>query len=72
MFTVSILKFKQSVFPWSNSSKSADDMANSVDLDARYDMGLVVRKPVFGFPTRSHTNQTVQPHKMAGGLKFRI
>ena len=29
-----------------------------------------VRKPVFGFPTRSHTNQAVQPHKMARGLKF--
>ena len=35
-------------------------------------MSLVVRKPVFGFPTRSHTNQAVQPQKMARGLKFRI
>ena len=25
-----------------------------------------------GFPTRSDTNQAVQPHKMARGLKFRI
>ena len=25
-----------------------------------------------GFPTRSHTNQAVQPHKMARGLKFRM
>ena len=24
------------------------------------------------FPTRSHTNQAVQPQKMAGSLKFRI
>ena len=24
------------------------------------------------FPTRSDTNQAVQPQKMAGGLKFRI
>ena len=24
------------------------------------------------FPTRSDTNQAVQPHKMARGLKFRI
>ena len=31
-----------------------------------------MRKPVSGFPTRSHTNQAVQPHKMARGLKFRI
>ena len=29
-------------------------------------------KPVFGFLTRSDTNQAVQPHKMARGLKFRI
>ena len=35
-------------------------------------MSLVMRKPVFGVPTRSHTNQAVQPHKMARGLKFRI
>ena len=35
-------------------------------------MSLVVRKPLFGFPTRSHTNQAVQRQKMAGGLKFRI
>ena len=25
-----------------------------------------------GFPTRSDTNQAVQPQEMAGGLKFRI
>ena len=31
-----------------------------------------MRKPVFGVPTRSDTNQTVQPQKMARGLKFRI
>ena len=31
-----------------------------------------MRKPVLGFPTRPHTNQTVQPHKMARGLKFHI
>ena len=30
-------------------------------------MSLVMRKP-----TRSHTNQAVQPQKMARGLKFRI
>ena len=34
--------------------------------------GTVVRKPVSGFPTRSHTNRAVQPQKMARGLKFRI
>ena len=35
-------------------------------------MSLVLRKPVFGFPTRSDTNQAVQPQKMARGLKFQI
>ena len=35
-------------------------------------MSLVVRKPVFGFPTRSDTNRAVQPHKIGRGLKFRI
>ena len=29
-------------------------------------------KPVFGFPTRSDTNQAVDPEKMARGLKFQI
>ena len=33
---------------------------------------LVVRKPVFGFQTRSDTNRAVQPQKMARDLKFRI
>ena len=31
-----------------------------------------MRTPVFGFPTRSDTIRTVQPQKMARGLKFRI
>ena len=31
-----------------------------------------MRKPVFGFPTRSDTNQAVQPQKLARDLKFRI
>ena len=31
-----------------------------------------MRKPVFGFPTRSDTNRAVQLQKMARGLKFRI
>ena len=35
-------------------------------------MSLVVKKPVFGFPTRSHANRAVQPLKMARSLKFRI
>ena len=35
-------------------------------------MGLVMRKPAFWFPTWSDTNQAVQLHKMARGLKFRI
>ena len=35
-------------------------------------MSLVVRKPVFGVSDQANTNQAVQPHKMARGLKFRI
>ena len=35
-------------------------------------MSLVVRKPVFGFPTRSNTNRAVLSQKKARGLKFRI
>ena len=35
-------------------------------------LSLVVRKPVFGIPTRSDTNRAVQPQKMVRGLKFRI
>ena len=35
-------------------------------------MSLIVRKPVIGVSTRSHTNQAVRPHNMARGLKFRI
>ena len=35
-------------------------------------MNRVMRKPTFWFPAWSNTNQTVQPHKMARGLKFRI
>ena len=29
-----------------------------------------MRMPVFKFPTRSSTNQAVQPQKIARGLKF--
>ena len=36
-----------------------------------YDMSLVLRKPVFGV-SRSHKNGSVQPQKMARGLKFWI
>ena len=35
-------------------------------------MSLVVRKPVFKFPTWSDINQAVHPQKMARDLKFRI
>ena len=31
-----------------------------------------MRKPTFWFPTRSDTNQAVQPQKIVRGLKFRI
>ena len=37
-----------------------------------YQLNWIIRKPVFGFPTRSHTNWTVQSQKMARGLKFPI
>ena len=37
-----------------------------------FDLSLIMRIPVFGFPTRSDTNQAVQSQKMARGLKFRI
>ena len=37
-----------------------------------HDISLVLRKPVFGVPTRSDTIRAVQPQKMARGLKFRI
>ena len=43
-----------------------------IKLHLKGHMSLVVRKPVFGFPTRSDTNQALQPQKMARGLKFRI
>ena len=31
-----------------------------------------MRKPVFGFPTRSHTNRSVQSQKIARSSKFQI
>ena len=34
-------------------------------------LSRVMRKPTFWFPTWSDTNQSVQPQKMASGLKFR-
>ena len=33
-------------------------------------LSLVVKKLIFGFLTRSDTNQAVQPHKIARGSKF--
>ena len=43
-----------------------------VGISQRPHMSLVMRKPTFWFLTWSYTNQTVQPQKMARGLKFRI
>ena len=37
-----------------------------------YHLSRATTKPVLGFPTRSATNQTVEPQKMARGLKFQI
>ena len=39
---------------------------------ASFIMSHVVRKMVFGFPTRSDINWAVQLQKMARGLEFRI
>ena len=41
-------------------------------MQYKTNLSLVVRKPVFGFPTRSDTNRAVQLQKMARGLQFRI
>ena len=41
-------------------------------LMSTYNLSLVLRKPVFGFPARTDTNQAVQLQKMARGLKFCI
>ena len=51
-----------------------DVVGNHEDRVSHYaaDLSLDVRKPVFGFPTRSDTNQAVDPQKIARGLKFRI
>ena len=37
-----------------------------------FQMSLVVKPGLSGFPTRSDTNRAVQQQKMARGLKFRI
>ena len=44
----------------------------TIHVKCLYNMSVVVRNPVFGVSTRSHTNRAVQPQKMARGLKFRI
>ena len=41
-------------------------------LNNTFYLRLIVRKSVFGFPTRSNTNQAVYPLKMARGLEVRI
>ena len=51
------------------SSNNPKTKTNQID---HLEMSLVVRKPVSGFPTRSDTNQAVQPQKMVRVLKFRI
>ena len=37
-----------------------------------YYLSRVMRKPMFWFPTRSDTNQAVQPQEMARDLNIRI
>ena len=38
----------------------------------KYDPAMLQENLSSGFPTRSDTNQAVQPQKMARGLKFQI
>ena len=57
-------------------SKTQNDMPSFRDqvlyyLGKEQQMSHVMRKPTFWFPTRSDTNQAVQPQKMARGLKIR-
>ena len=43
----------------------------SGDLNVgEYNLIHIMRKPVFGFPTRPNTNQAVQPQRMVRGFKF--
>ena len=51
---------------------SESDQLVHPESDHSHHLSLVVRKPVFRFPTRSDTNQAVQSQKMARGLKFWI
>ena len=46
--------------------RSEDSLSFFIQIHLRRD----VRKLVFGFPTRSDTNQPVQSQKQARGLKF--
>ena len=46
-------------------------MESTGKTDQTRQMGRVMRKPMFWFPTWSNTNQAVQLQKMASGLKFR-
>ena len=62
--------FKKTASLLANSCKAVS--RTSVECHNIYNMSLVLRKPVFGFPTRSDTNRAVQPQKMARGLKFWI
>ena len=49
------------------------DMQNHENNTFSIHMSLVARKPCRSvFPTRSDTNQAIQPQKMARGLKFQI
>ena len=46
-----------------------EELGKALSLD---EMGFVMRNRSSQFPTRSDTNQAVQPQKMARGLKFQI
>ena len=63
----------KTISPGITSCERAFKTAVNATVGSRIEqMSHVMRKPTFWFPTRSGTNQTVQPQKMARGLKFRI
>ena len=45
---------------------------NNDTMEPYFYMSLILRKPVFGFSTRSDKNQAIELQKMVRYLKFRI
>ena len=68
---ITVNNMSQIITSWSIQDSPAfpssdDDMVGTLKYEQRHE------KIVFGFPTRTDTNQTVQPQKMTRGLKFWI